>query len=545
LVVGCQEEWEVARNLLRNGGFQKFLSGMGRMDLARVAEKAREQLDSDIALHDFVAALPATQQHGPGLELNPRRIVLDEMYVGETRQVKISVANGGTGLLQGKFAVDPGESWLRLIDGNDAEQCSIKTAREQVITLLVDTRVLTSPRKYASSLKVITNGGIAEVPVMLEVASVPFDISPFKGVQNPHEMAERLRAQPKPAVALLENGDLARWFAANGWVYPVQGATAKGVAAVQQFFEGMGLSKPPIVQLSTSAVRFTCQPPEILHREVALTSSSKKWVYAQVDSQVPWLRASTSQVSGPQQAVIAYEIDSKLMEPGKVSEGALHVVANAGQKLALHVQVDVHKPAIPMSRKLLGPVAAGALVFFCYRLIMVLPVDVFARLPGSESGTYDHWLAAPSLDGGFARRFVLATWWLSAMLGGMRLWQHGSRWRDVPFGIVAGTVAGIIASASLASLWPMLDAPARWIWRGLAPLVQGHSIAAQGWLWTPLWIVTATLTWAAIGAMLSVVLGLFGNTRQRLLGFMAKPLLWVCELFGWKRVQGLLAIDVS
>jgi hypothetical protein len=45
--------------------------------------------------------------------------------------------------------------------------------------------------------------------------------------------------------------------------------------------------------------------------------------------------------------------------------------------------------------------------------------------------------------------------------------------------------------------------------------------------------------------MLSVVLGLFGNTRQRLLGFMAKPLLWVCELFGWKRVQGLLAIDVS
>ena len=534
LVAGCQEEWEVARSLLRNGGFQKFLAGMGRMDLARAAEKAREQLDTDIALHDFVAALPATQQHGPGLELNPRRLVLDEMHVGETRQVKISVANGGTGLLQGKFAVDPGETWLRLIDGNDAEQCSIKTAREQLITLLIDTRGLTSPRKYASSLKVITNGGIAEVPVALEVVSVPFDISPFKGVLNPREMAERLRGQPKPAVALLENGDLSRWFAANGWVYPVQGPAAKGVAAVQQFFEGMGLSKPPTVQLSTSEVRFTCQPPEILHREVALTSSAKKWIYAQVDGQAPWLRASTSQVSGPQQAVIAYEIDSKLMEAGQVSEGALNVLANAGQKLTLRVQVDVQKPAIPMSRMLLGPVAAGALILFCYRLVMVLPVDLFARLLGSEPGTYDQWLTAPSLDGGFARRFVLATWWLGAMLGGMRLWQHGGRWRDMPFGIVAGGVAGILGTASLACLWPMLDAPARWIWRVPAPVVQGHSIAAQSWLWTPLWIITATLTWAAVGGILSAALGALGNVRPRVLGFIAKPMNWICELLGWK-----------
>jgi hypothetical protein len=159
-----------------------------------------------------------------------------------------------------------------------------------------------------------------------------------------------------------------------------------------------------------------------------------------------------------------------------------------------------------------------------------LPVDLFARLLGSESGTYDHWLVAPSLDGGFARRFVLATWWLGAMLGGMRLWHHGSKWRDVPFGIVAGGVAGIIGAASLACLWPMLDAPARWVWRGLAPIVQGHSIATHGWLWTPLWLITATLTWAAIGALLSVALNSFGNARLKLFGFLASPWAWLGNL---------------
>ena len=72
-----------------------------------------------------------------------------------------------------------------------------------------------------------------------------------------------MRANPKPAGPLLESGDVARWFAANGWSYPVAGTPAHGVAAVQQFFECMGLSKPPPLELSQSEFRLQCEAPEV------------------------------------------------------------------------------------------------------------------------------------------------------------------------------------------------------------------------------------------------------------------------------------------
>src|SRR5437879_1124950 len=70
LARGCQEEWEVARNLLRQGVFQQFLTSAGRMDLAKTASEARAEADPDIALDSFITALPATQPQGPRLDLN-------------------------------------------------------------------------------------------------------------------------------------------------------------------------------------------------------------------------------------------------------------------------------------------------------------------------------------------------------------------------------------------------------------------------------------------------------------------------------------------
>src|SRR5262249_13821940 len=148
-------------------------------------------------------------------------------------------------------------------------------------------------------LTVITNGGIAEVPVRLDLVTVPFARAPFQGVGSPREMAERMRASPKPAVPLLEGGEIARWFDANGWTYPVAGATARGVAAVQQFFEAMGLSKPPPVQLSEGEFRFRCAGPEVIRAQVTLRTVAKKWVYAHAAADVPWLRVTTPSVSGP------------------------------------------------------------------------------------------------------------------------------------------------------------------------------------------------------------------------------------------------------
>src|SRR5262249_14520871 len=157
---------------------------------------------------------------------------------------------------------------------------------------------LSAPQKYSGKLTVITNGGIVEVPVRLDVAVQAFSRSPFQGVGTPREMAERMRTYPKLAVPLLESGEIAAWFASNGWTYPVSGQTAKGVAGVQQFFEGMGLSKPPVVHLVESNLQMFCNAGETVVGQFTLRTEARKWVYAKVETDVGWISISSPAVTG-------------------------------------------------------------------------------------------------------------------------------------------------------------------------------------------------------------------------------------------------------
>ena len=67
-------------------------------------------------------------------------------------------------------------------------------------------------RKSMLVLTLITNGGIVEVPVYLELTAIPFAQAPFQRVVTPRQLAERMRAHPKAAIPLLESGAVARWF---------------------------------------------------------------------------------------------------------------------------------------------------------------------------------------------------------------------------------------------------------------------------------------------------------------------------------------------
>src|SRR5581483_4243716 len=199
LARGCQEEWDTARGLLRQGVFRTFLANAGRMDLAQAAQDTKEQSDPDLALDAFLSRLPASIDQGPRLDLNPRRIILGTLHVGDAKQVRLTIINQGKGLLRGTLAVAEGISWLRLGSDKPNGECIIKTAREQQIVIRIDTRTLIAPQKYSAKLTVITNGGIVEVPVRLDLAVHPFPKAPFQGVGTPREMAERMRTQPKPA----------------------------------------------------------------------------------------------------------------------------------------------------------------------------------------------------------------------------------------------------------------------------------------------------------------------------------------------------------
>src|SRR5205807_1652234 len=116
-----------------------------------------------------------------------------------------------------------------------------------------------------------------------------------------------------------------------------RGTPARGVAGVQQFFENMGLSRPPVVKVSQPDVRLTCTYPETVRAQVMLQTAAKKWVYGQVESDVPWLRVTTPSVAGPQQAAVGFEIDARLLPAGRPAEGTLTISANGGQTLTVRV----------------------------------------------------------------------------------------------------------------------------------------------------------------------------------------------------------------
>jgi hypothetical protein len=562
LVQACQEEWADARNLLQQGVFAQFLAAAGRLDLVQMAQKAQANPDPDVALHTFIGGLPASRTEGPRLDIRPRRVVLGSMRVGETRFVKLVVANLGKGLLHGTLTVAAGNDWLQVentgVSANSQGgaprngQCTLKTALEQQITLRIDTRNLVAKQNYAGKLTVITNGGIVEVPVALTLAAMPFHRPPFQGASSPREMAERMRAQPKPAAPLLESGEVARWFTANGWVYPVPVTAAKGVAAVQQFFEGMGLSKPPPLQLSETEMRFICYPPEVPQGEVILQTAAKKWVYGSADSDVPWLKVLTPTVSGPQQAPVRFEIDSTLMDPGRIQEGTIRMVANGGQRLSVRVFVDVRKPQVPFTRRWLRPFFAGALLALLYRLLLAGPADVYARVlaGGPGAGGFESWLQSPLLRGDaaapfppYVRHFVLATWWLGALAGAVLLWQKGSRWADVFCGTVAGAVAGLLGSATFACVLPALDSLPRAIWQVLGRVLPVASMPAWPVFWTLLWIALTVACWTLAGGLAGLLLRLLGERGLALLSGVGRPFSWLARGIGLHGVAAFFALS--
>jgi hypothetical protein len=328
--------------------------------------------DADLGLDEFLKQLPARSAQGPKLDLEPRRLSPGTLRVGELCSEGLTILNRGRGLLLGTLIVAEGGDWLSLAlagprgpsPAGDRTmerklELSLRVVRQQAIAVLIDTGQLTAPQKYAAKLTLITNGGVVEIPVQLTTAPNPFPEPIFAGADTPRALAKRMEADPKAAAPFLESGAVAHWFAENGWGYPVMGPTAPGVAAVQQFFEAMGLAQPPRVRLAEAAAAFTCGFPEVFRAKVVLQTKARRWVYAQATSEVSWLKIPVPFVSGPRQAVIEYEVDSSLLEPDRTHETYLPIVANSGQRFVFRVRVHVERPDEPFTRRLLRPFIAG------------------------------------------------------------------------------------------------------------------------------------------------------------------------------------------
>ncbi len=590
LVEGCHADWEDARDLLHRGDFGRYLARIGRMDLVRAAQEAQAQTDPDIALQNFLSSLPGSQVQGlgPRLDLSPRRLMLGTMRAGGQRQAHVMVSNKGKGLLQGKIRVSEGEGWLK-IEGVDGErELPLKTTRDQEVTLRVEPHGLPAGQSYSGKLTVVTNGGVAEAPVRFDLEAAPFAKPPFQGAASARELAERMRANPKPAGPLLESGEVAQWFAANGWSYPVAGTPARGVAAVQQFFECMGLSKPPTLELSHNEFRLQCEAPQTVRGQLTLRTPARKWVYAQAVGDQPWLRVTTPNVSGPQQTAISFEADSTLMGDDAVQEGLLQISANAGQRFLVRVQVEVHRPRgyrlpskpaplpepapfqpsgrasiskspaapIPLEPaahlaprryggRLVHAVMVGAVLALLLRAALFLPADLYARIlaHGSEdhaaAAGLDFWQVGPMmkaigdkpavLDPGFLRQFVMATWWVGGVAGMILVWRHGGRWTDIACGITAGAAAGVAGAATLGCGMVFIDGLPRLL---LAMTGAAFGASTSPWMATPLWFMLAVGCWALLGAGAGFLLGTLGTRGTHLLTAAAAPLARLMRMGG-------------
>jgi hypothetical protein len=435
---------------------------------------------------------------------------------GDKRQIQLTVSNQGQGMLQGALKVTEGGQWLRIAGGSNNGELALKTPRDQLVNLQIDTRGLPAAQTYAAKLTVITNGGVVEVPVRMDLIAHPFSRQPFAGARTPREMAERMRAHPKAAVPLLENGEIGRWFAANSWNYPVRGKPARGVAGVQQFFEAMGLSKPPVVQVSQSEVRFT-GAAATQRFQLAVQTTARKWVYANVESDSPWLKVLTPHVAGPQQAAITFEVNARSLPVYGQVEGRLTIAANAAQVLTVRV-LGAGRRASGSHSRVLRPALTMALAFLVLRILLIPVADFVGRAGASRAAAarveqvpakaspLNHvggWLhlpwprillgSEPSLPAELfnpgstgavstlefqhyfltylVRTFILWLWWLGAVLGVILMWRRGEGWRDLLWGLIAGVALGVAGAATLACLLLVVELRIHSLARGCSRLL--------------------------------------------------------------------------
>ncbi|MCI0455353.1 MAG: hypothetical protein L0Z62_00035, partial [Gemmataceae bacterium] len=340
--LACQEEWAVARDLLRNGTLERFLGSLGRVDLALAAHTAADFPDSDRALDQFLERLPTQAVPPPKLAVEPAEVNLGTLPGPADQQFELLLTNSGGRLLYGAVVADC--KWLTLGPAPGNAQKLFQVARSGAVTVNVRPQHLRAGPPQEGRLIVESNGGRVEVTVRAALTANRFPEGLLAGATTPRELAEKARTAPKQAAAFFENGSVERWYQSNGWPYPVKGARASGLGAVQQFFEALGLAKPPKVELSEEVLSLRGRPGEALRQTLQVKATEKRPVYASAASDQGWLVVGQVQLTGSV-ATIPLEVNPVPGEPGTVLQARVRITANGGQTFIVPVSLAVGQAA--------------------------------------------------------------------------------------------------------------------------------------------------------------------------------------------------------
>jgi hypothetical protein len=341
LALACYEDWTSARELLRKGYLEEFFGALGRPDLAQTSKEAARFPDPDRGLDQLLVKLPTGVLDEPSLKVEPHEVNLGVLGrgPGPERTFSLRLENAGMRLLYG--TVNSGEAWLALGQPPGATEKHFQFTHEQTLTVRVrPDRMRASSKPQEGKLLVESNAGSTVLVVRAEAPALPFPNGVLAGARSPRQLAEKAKANAREAAALFECGAVAEWYVHNGWTYPVQGPAASGLGAVQQFFEALGLTPPPKVQISENSVRLQGEPGQTLHYTLEVRTEEKRPVYAHGVSSQPWLEIRKVKLNG-NKASIQICIQSVPNEPGETLTAKLAVQSNGKQRFVVPVTLQV------------------------------------------------------------------------------------------------------------------------------------------------------------------------------------------------------------
>ncbi len=343
--------------MLARGFFEAFLGGMGRADLAMAAQRAAEESDADHGLDALLAQLPGERQPGV-LVVAPREINFGRVKRCESRSFMIHLENQGMGLLSGN--VQSEVPWLALGDAAGAGSKVFQCRHELNITVqLVGKALRAHPKPQEGRIVVTAGHDICALVVRVEVLLQPFPDGVLAGATTPRQVAEKARAAPREAGRLFESGAVARWYESNGWDYPVEGQAASGMAAVQQFFEALGLTRPPEVVVSQNSVELAGAPGGNVEAFLFVESVENRPIYAHASSETPWILIGKARSQG-NTVRVHLRVPSVPPLPGQRLKGQAIITTNGNQRFPVQVTLNIADIPVPPAPPAPKPVPAPA-----------------------------------------------------------------------------------------------------------------------------------------------------------------------------------------
>jgi hypothetical protein len=351
LVLACDQHWNEARGYLLNGTWKSFFGAIGRTDLAALAVQSAKEADADVGLCRLLEGLPADAEalRPPKLALTSSEENLGALEPGKDYKIDLTIVNQGMFLLRGSVTTDC--DWLSL--GNPQTNGSAKLFQTRD-TYPLPVRVLGSKLRAQKAplegqIAIDTNGGRQTVAVRATVPIRPFPRGQtgngaLADAVSPREIAVKAKAHPQEAAVLFEQGAVKAWYESNGWTYPVRGTQAKGKSAVQQFFEALGLSKPPHLEINTQHIDCQGYVGECLTENAIVHTAEAKYVHAEAYSSQEWIKVLPVKPQGKSVTIpLRIEIPPR---PGETLEGSVTVLGNGQQRFDVAVKLAVASQSV-------------------------------------------------------------------------------------------------------------------------------------------------------------------------------------------------------